>query len=124
MQSLKEFTIYTHKYFSKRRAYALLANAEALGFEENIMTENAGSAIAEYLMRSKKGYNFLILCGTGGKGAVGMALARHLYNYTNVRVAIIGNISEMHRKAALLNYRILSDMMNIDMIDEALLLAA
>ncbi|MGC8537408.1 MAG: NAD(P)H-hydrate dehydratase [Candidatus Micrarchaeia archaeon] len=118
MQSLKEFTIYTHKYLSKRRAYALLANAEALGFEENIMTENAGSAMAEYLMRSRKGDNFLILCGIGGKGAVGMALARHLYNYANVRVAIIGSISEMHRKAALFNHKILSDMMDIDLIGE------
>ncbi len=118
MQSLKEFTIYTHKYLSKRRAYALLVNAEALGLEESIMTENAGSAIAEYLMRSKKGDNFLILCGIGGKGAVGMALARHLYNYANVKVAIIGSISEMHKKATMLNYKILSDMMNIDLIDE------
>ena len=119
MQSLKEFTIYTHKYLSKRRAYALLANAEALGLEESIMTENAGYVIAEYLKKGKKGYSILILCGTGGKGAIGMALARHLDNYTNVKVAIIGSTSEMHRKAALLNYKLLSNMMDIITIDDS-----
>ncbi|MEM0149464.1 MAG: NAD(P)H-hydrate dehydratase [Candidatus Micrarchaeaceae archaeon] len=119
MQSLKEFSIYTLKYIGKRDAYSILANAEALGLEESIMTENAGYVIAENLKKGKKGDNILILCGVGGKGAIGMSLARHLLNYVNVKVFTVGDISEMHRKAALLNYKLLSSVMEIDAIDDS-----
>ncbi len=119
MQSLKEFTIYTHRYIGKAEAYSIFANAEALGLEESMMVENAGSAIAEYLIRSRKGENILVLCGIGGKGAIGMALARHLSGYANVRVVVVGNISEMHRKAALLNYKLLSSIMDVALMDDS-----
>ncbi len=113
MQNLKEFTIYTKKYLTIEDSYALLANAEALGMSEKIMVENAGSAVAEQIKRKYKDDRILFLCGPGGKGAIGMATARHLISYADVEVALVCQASEIRNAVTQFNYGLLKEITGV-----------
>ena len=118
MQNLKEFTLYTKRYLSIEDSYALLANSEALGMSESTMVENAGSALAEYIKRKHRGDRILSVCGPGGKGAIGMATARHLLDFAEITVAFIGNPEDIRNQAARFNYGMLKDLIGIKVFDD------
>ncbi len=118
MQNLKEFFIYTKKSIGRRDSYAILMNAEALGMEEKMLVEDAASEIAAHIERSHKEQKFLFVCGTGGKGAVGMALARHVMGFADVKVALVGDPSAMHNATTKLNYRLLSTISEVEAIGD------
>lgn len=63
-------------YLTVREMRAIERNSEALGFGEELMMENAGSWVAR--IASRKGKEFLIVVGKGGKGGDGLVAARHL----------------------------------------------
>lgn len=116
MQSLKEFSIYTKRVFDAKDAFALRENAIALGIDEKVMEENAGYAIANQLRHKYKDEDMLFVCGTGGKGAIGLSAARHMLNYANVRAAFLGDPSRIHNESTAFNYRMLSDIMDISTV--------
>ena len=123
MQSLKEFTIYTKKTLSATDAYSILDNGNAMGFDEQLMVENAGFEITSELRHKHKGDRMLFVVGTGGKGAIGLAAARRMLKYADVEVALVGSHNDILNKATRFNYRILSDIVDIhdtdmDSIDE------
>ncbi|MCL4371779.1 NAD(P)H-hydrate dehydratase [Candidatus Marsarchaeota archaeon] len=118
MQSLKEFTIYTKKYFSIEDSYAIRANGQAMGMDEKMMVENAGSKIADYIRRRQKGKRVLFACGVGGKGAISMSIARHLMNFAEVSVALIGDASSMHNESAKFNFKTLDGILDIKEISQ------
>jgi NAD(P)H-hydrate epimerase len=116
MQSLKEFSTYTKKVLGARDTFAVRENAIALGIDEKVLVENAGYAICSQLKRTYKDEKILFICGTGGKGAIGLSSARHILPYAQVRVAFLGNPEHIHRDSTKFNYNILEDMMDIEII--------
>ncbi len=113
MQSLKEFTIYTKKTLSAQDAYSILDNGNSMGFNEQLMVENAGFEIANDLRHKHKGDRILFTVGTGGKGAIGLSAARRMLKYADVEVAIVGDHNSIMNKVTRFNYRILSDIVDI-----------
>jgi NAD(P)H-hydrate epimerase len=121
MQSLKAFSIYTKKVLSIKDSYAIKSNAAAMGFDEKLLVENAGNAIAAALGRTHRRKKILFVCGTGGKAAIGMCAARRLLETPDidVTVALIGSESQIHNPVTKFNYDILSEMTPIKEFTEA-----
>jgi len=117
MQKLKEFVLYTKKYLSIDDAYAVMANAKAMGINERSMVETAGAAIAENLSRKHRNDRITFVCGPGGKGAIGMAAARHLMDIADVQLAFLGNPDDIHSDSLKFNYRIAESIVDIEVID-------
>ncbi|MDE1857070.1 MAG: NAD(P)H-hydrate dehydratase [Candidatus Micrarchaeota archaeon] len=91
MQGLKEFSIYTKRLIGVKDAYAITANAAALGMDEHTVDENAGFAVAIAIERRHKRDAVLFVCGPGGKGQIGLSAARHLVYNSNVSVAFVAD---------------------------------
>ncbi|MEM3827542.1 MAG: NAD(P)H-hydrate dehydratase [Candidatus Micrarchaeaceae archaeon] len=120
MQSLKEFSIYTKRVLGTKDSYAIKANANALGIDDKMLVENAGSAISHVLLRKHRRKRILFVCGSGGKGAIGLSTARHLLDFPdiNVSIAFLGNGESVHNDVCSLNYRLLNEVIEIVDIDE------
>ncbi|MEM0154315.1 MAG: NAD(P)H-hydrate dehydratase [Methanothrix sp.] len=117
MQKLKEFVPYTKKYLGINDAYAIMANAKALGINERSMVETSGAAIAENLSRKHRNDRITFVCGPGGKGAIGMAAARHLMDIADVQLAFVGNPDNIHNDSLKFNYKIMESIVDIEVID-------
>ncbi len=120
MESLKEFSTYTKRYLTKKDTYAIMANAAALGIDNKLIAENAGTAVSEILRLKFKRSRVLFVCGNGSKGAIGLAAARHYLSYSNsVRVAYMDSVAVTTNEAAALNYKLLDDIEGVEVIDAA-----
>ncbi len=104
MESLKGFSVHTRKTLWIREVYAIRRNAASQGLSESMMDENAGHAVAAEVVREARGKRVLFLCGTGGKGSIGMAAARHAMAKVESEVTIIGRRERIVKEAALVNY--------------------
>jgi NAD(P)H-hydrate epimerase len=111
--SLGEFSIYTDKILSSSSAYAIKANAEALGLNEALQVENAGAAVANRIRKAHKNAKMLFICGAGGKGAVGLSAARHLSDYSEIVACFLGSLDGISNETTRLNYTLLSDILEI-----------
>ncbi|MGC8622441.1 MAG: NAD(P)H-hydrate dehydratase [Candidatus Micrarchaeia archaeon] len=120
MQSLKEFSIYTKKILSVKDSYAIKVNANALGIDDKMLVENAGFAISYALLRKHRRKRILFVCGRGGKGAIGLATARHLLDVSgvNVSIAFLGDSSTISNEVCKFNYGALSSITEINDIGE------
>jgi hydroxyethylthiazole kinase-like uncharacterized protein yjeF len=118
MQKLKEFVLYTKRYITIDDAYAILANANALGISEKLMVEDTGSAIAESLRRKHRNDRITFVCGPGGKGAIGMSAARHLMDIADIRVALIGSHEELKNESAKFNFKMLANTVDVEEINQ------
>ena len=121
MQSLKAFSIYTKRVLSVKDSYAVKANANALGLDDKMLVENAGMAISYALLRKHRRKRILFVCGGGGKGALGLATARHMLDSAadvNVSIAFLGHEENLHNESCKFNYRALSSIAEITDIDE------
>ncbi|MGC8670003.1 MAG: NAD(P)H-hydrate dehydratase [Candidatus Micrarchaeia archaeon] len=119
MQSLKEFTIYTKKTIGVKDTYALRENVNALGVSKNLLAEGAGANIAMALLHKHKNDSILIVSGCGNKGAIGLSVARHLYDYVHhMDVALLCKPEEIKQDVLRCNYNILSKFMDIEIIEE------
>ena len=116
MQSLKGFTIYTKPRLTVEESYALYANIAALGTTQELMDEDAGFAVASALMHKHRQARMLFVCGTGGKGSIGLSAARHAMLHADVEVVLIGSPSEIEKKSTRLNYDLLNDMLDVHII--------
>lgn len=116
MQSLKGFTIYTKPSLTVEESYALYANAAALGASQELLEEDAGFAVASALMRKHRQDRMLFVCGTGGKGSIGLSAARHALMHAEVEVVLIGQPSEIEKKSTRLNYDLLDDLLDVHII--------
>ena len=119
MESLKEFSVYTRKSMSVRYSYAVRRNAMALGMTSELLVENAGEAVSDSIKRRMKGDRVLIVCGTGEKGAIGLATARHLSNFCDVRVALLGHSDEVRNSTTRFNLKMLDGLIEINEITES-----
>ncbi len=117
MQGLKEFTKFTKGALDIRDVYALNANLHAIGMNERLLIENAGSGVA-HALRGNDGKKILFVCGTGGKGAIGMCAARHMLDRADVSVALVRNRAAITNDAAAFNYGLLSSILQVQEIDE------
>jgi hydroxyethylthiazole kinase-like uncharacterized protein yjeF len=62
---------------------------EAYGVSEDLLMENAGRGMAEYILSHfPRGSSLLIVVGVGNNGADGLVLARHLFRAYEVRLYI------------------------------------
>jgi NAD(P)H-hydrate epimerase len=112
MQGLKEFTRYTKSALRIREVYALISNMEALGMNGRILAENAGLSIANAL-RGHYGKKLLFVCGTGGKGAIGMCAARHAMDHADVTVAVVRSGGAIKNDSAVFNYGLLNSIAQV-----------
>ncbi|MCL4389022.1 NAD(P)H-hydrate dehydratase [Candidatus Marsarchaeota archaeon] len=118
MQSLKEFVNCTKKSMSVADTFALRANALALGMGESARVEGAGFAVAEEIGRSYGGKKIAVVCGTGGKGSIGLVAARHLLKYCDVLAFLIGDPSKIRNDSAQFNYSMLNGIVDVEEIGE------
>ena len=103
MESLKGFTTYAKSSLRIADLYAIRRNAMEEGLGEAVLDENAGRAVAEEVMRWGKG-RVLVVCGSGGKGSIGMAAARHLFGRRDVEILLAKSVGEGWREAAMVNH--------------------
>ena len=118
MESLKEFSVYTRKSMSVKYSYAVRRNAIALGMTSELLVENAGEAVSDSIKRRMKGDKVLIVCGTGEKGAIGLATARHLSSFCEVRVVLLGEHEEIRNAATKFNLKMLEGLIEVEEIAE------
>lgn len=114
MESLKEFSAYTRKSMSVRYSYAVRRNAIALGMTSELLVENAGEAVSDSIKRRMKGDRVLIVCGTGEKGAIGLATARHLSSFCDVRVVLLAAREEVKNSATRFNLKMLDGLIEVE----------
>jgi NAD(P)H-hydrate epimerase len=117
VRSLKDFSRYTKGVLSIRDIYALNANLHYLGIDERLLAENAGSGIA-HALRSHWGKKLLFVCGTGGKGAIGLCAARHMLDHADVSVVLARGEEPITNDATSFNYKLLNSLMPVQDIDE------
>ncbi|MEM3841581.1 MAG: NAD(P)H-hydrate epimerase, partial [Candidatus Micrarchaeaceae archaeon] len=118
MESLKEFSAYTRRSMSIRYSYAVRRNAIEFGMSPELLVENAGEAVSDSIVRRMKGDRILVVCGSGEKGAIGLAAARHLANSCDVRVILLGGIEEVHNQTSKFNIKMLDGLIEVVEIGE------
>jgi NAD(P)H-hydrate epimerase len=118
MQSLKGFSTYTKSVLSSNDTFAIRSNTIALGIDEGVLIESAGLVLANALKRRYKDKKILFVCGSGGKGAIGLSAARHMFSYADVSAVFLGDAEHIHNRATRSNYTMLADLMHVDMIDD------
>jgi NAD(P)H-hydrate epimerase len=119
MQSLKGFSTYTKSVLSSSDTFAIRSNTIALGIDENVLVESAGLALANALKRRYREKKVLFVCGSGGKGAIGLSAARHMFTFADVRVVFLGDSEHIHKHTTRSNYNILADLMQVDVVDDS-----
>ncbi len=117
VQSLKEFAKFTKGSLSIKDVYAFNANLHALGMSERLIVENAGYGIA-HALRGHGGKKILFVCGTGGKGAIGLCAARHLLDYADVGAVFARNGVAVTNDATVFNYGLLNPLLPVQELDE------
>ncbi len=118
MQSLKEFAAYTKKTFSVKDTYAFRANAHALGITNAVFVTGAAYAICEELKHSHKDKKLAVVCGSGDKGATGLAIARRLLPYLDITTYFVGDPLRIKNQMTGLTYRLLNDIAEVKNISE------
>lgn len=87
-------------------------NSAKLGVSRLLLMENAGSAIAQYIVnqfKELKNKKIVIVAGTGNNGGDSFVAARHLAHY-NAKIVVILLGSEVKTKEALLNWNGINNM--------------
>lgn len=88
--------------------------SEKFGVPRILLMENAGSAVARFLLRTFGKGTVLLLCGTGNNGGDGLVAARHLASYgCRVEVAVVGDPSRIRTPEALLNWEVVRRMESV-----------
>lgn len=88
------------------------ANSAKLGVPSVLLMENAGSAVAQYIIdqfKELKSKKIVIVTGTGNNGGDGFVAARHLAHY-NAKIKVIFLGLEIKTNEALLNWNGLNNM--------------
>lgn len=91
-----------------------------LGISRLIMMENAGSAVARFIVDKFSG-KVLIVAGTGNNGGDAFVAARHLSYWKQfaVTVALIGSESSIRMEEALTNWKILKKINRVSKVEIA-----
>ncbi|MCL5105960.1 MAG: NAD(P)H-hydrate dehydratase [Candidatus Marsarchaeota archaeon] len=118
MKTLKDFSRYTKDVLSIEEYNAILLNANGLGFDNKMLVENSGFAIANTLRQKYKGRKICIVCGKGYLGAVGLSTARHLLNYADLTVILLDDGAEIKNQVTLFNYNTLTELIEINSVAE------
>jgi hydroxyethylthiazole kinase-like uncharacterized protein yjeF len=86
------------------------------GMKKVLMMENAGSGVADFIIKRFKNKQFsklkiLAICGSGNNGGDAMVTARHLTcSGINLKVIFLGEPSSIKTEEALTNFQIISKM--------------
>lgn len=107
------------EYISREGARAYDQHAiEELKIPGVVLMENAGRSASELTIRLAKERqlnNILIICGGGNNGGDGYVVARHLIQFTDLKVnVVLTTQSEKLQGDALINYQILKNL-GVDM---------
>lgn len=95
-------------------------NGHQLGFLRQFMMENAGAAVARYLLEkfsdisSKK---ILVFAGLGNNGGDAFVVSRHLAGSgCHVKVVLFGNPSNIKTNESKTNWKLLEKMISLELI--------
>lgn len=95
-------------------------NAEYLGVTHGMLMQNAGREVARVITETSnvKDNLVIILCGLGGNGGDGIVAARYLDEAgANVEVFLLGHEKDIRNKDTLVNWEILSNLIEIHSLD-------
>ncbi len=84
--------------------HVLDRNAEYLGVPTDILMENAGKNVANFIQSQYSNVQVLILCGTGNNGGDGFVAARYLAKNYPVVVFLLGFEKDIHSSIAKMNF--------------------
>ncbi|MHA1331172.1 MAG: NAD(P)H-hydrate dehydratase [Candidatus Hodarchaeales archaeon] len=90
-------------------------NSEYLGVKRNILMENAGRGLSDFikgLMKSENITKVKIFAGKGGNGGDGMVAARHLCDSLTVDLYLLGAETNIKKRSTLTNWEILKKLDN------------
>ncbi len=90
--------------------HVLDANAAYFGVPSQVLMENAGKAVAEFIKRSGDAQHVLVLCGKGNNGGDGFVAARYLAADLPVTVFITSDSDTIRSQTARDNYAKLADL--------------
>lgn len=94
---------------------------EALGISKLLMMENAGAAIARYIIRKFSPLSdkrIVVVCGTGNNGGDGLVCARHLAGLSqSLNVFLLGNSGQVKTAEAKPNLEIILRMQSLQFYD-------
>lgn len=82
-------------------------SAYSRGITPMELMENAGSAVARFVLSHFSERNILVVCGKGNNGGDGFVAARILSKERNVTVALLGSGRDIKEGPALSNYKAL-----------------
>lgn len=83
---------------------------ELLKIPSIVLMENAARSASDFIKsKIQQNSSVLVLCGVGNNGGDGLALARHLSDYSDVQVLVLGNSEKMSDETRT-NYEILKKM--------------
>ncbi len=110
MQNLKEFAS-KEKTVSQEEMHAIELNSYSIGISPIQLMENAGNAVASFIMENFRPKNVLVFCGTGSNGGDGLVAARLLSKYCNVSIILMGK--QIKGDAALSNFYAVSSLRSV-----------
>ena len=94
--------------------------AHKMGILRVFMMENAGSGVADYIVKKFKRLNrkrVVVIAGTGNNGGDAFVAARHLaYHAAKITVILLGSPKELKTEEARVNWNILEQMNSVDLI--------
>jgi len=94
---------------------------EALGISKLLMMENAGAAVARYIVEKfspLSDKHIVVVCGTGNNGGDGLVCARHLAGLpASLNVFLLGNIEQVKTAEAKPNLEIILHMHSLQFYD-------
>lgn len=93
---------------------------EALGISKLLMMENAGAALARYIIQKFSPLSdkrIVVVCGTGNNGGDGFVCARHLAGLSGLSVFLLGSREQVRTAEARPNLEVILRMRSLQFYD-------
>jgi hydroxyethylthiazole kinase-like uncharacterized protein yjeF len=90
-----------------------------MGLSRLTMMENAGSAVARFVVNTFETENVLVVTGTGNNAGDAFVAARHLVYWDKFKItlALVGSESDIHAEEALANWNILRKIPEVEKLE-------
>lgn len=101
---------YLLKLYTSLDTMMLDVNSEYLGVSRHKLMENAGAAVANFIIKRFPNLKRVVIAGLGNNGGDGFVAARHLAREKEVTVILIGSEERIRTEEAKQNFDALKNM--------------